>query len=431
MSLIVNDNPYGSQLQKLYKVAKKGYKVYKAYNKKQEKRTKSFEKSNPRRMAKSVKTGYYQGGFKTPKRVPKKGSPALALGYKAMKEVQGTAKGTDVVYAGSSTLDLDTLSQVVAVAILRKLFKKGGVDVTDAGIPLRLNATTDTNSVGYMVNRIVVAADGATTTQRYQTVIGETLLTLAANCGLKSEITDYAYGTSGGITSTIELGVMDTYTIGADSTFRLKANLNLRNEIVHVNMQSTINIQNRTKGANETGDNVDVVDNQPLKGKMYVFKRANPSVKIQTDTPGVISDTDSLFSRWGLLGGGVKLFSDDTAGFPSDLKEPPQPHFFTNCAKVAYVNLEPGMIKEHTIFNRHVMYYERFVRSLAWYNGADGSRRQTIADCVLFGLEERINTGSANKVSLAYEAQNTTSAFLKTGPAPTIKAGFSQQNFSM
>lgn len=372
--------------------------------------------------------GYYKGGFRAPVPVSKKTDPFLAYGSKFIKETYGKCTGNDVVYLGTSTFDLAQIASTVSVSILRKLFKKCGIDISDGAAKLRSNIGLN-DGFGFRISRVRFDAPGNSTVVGYDTISGETLNSLAVNCGLLQEITDYATGVATYITSLVELGLVDDNGTGVlGYQYRMQGSLNLRNEIVHLHMDAKMIIQNRTKGANETGDNVDVVDSQPLKGKMYHFRKSHPVVKVQFAPPATVPDMESIFGRW--TENNIKLFSDTTTGFISDLKEPPPTSFFANCDKFASVRLEPGSLKDCYISNVIVKYYENLLRSFAWYNGSTGARRQTVGDTVLFALEETLNSGSTNQITVQYESQYNCSSYLKTGKQPTIKVVFDQNTAS-
>lgn len=259
---------------------------------------------------------------------------------------------------------------------------------------------------------------------QYSFVAGETLNSLAVNCGLVGEITNYAAAIGDGFTTSLRLYQIDN--TASDNVGRLVSTLNLKNEKIHYEAKTKLVVQNRTKGATGSSDNLDVIDAQPLKGRIYYFKKGNPIVR-EMASLSPPPNTETLLSRWSEST--VKLCSDISAGYDSALKNPPSPFFFQNCSKSAVISLEPGDLKEYNLYNYHEKYYEQFIRSLAWYSGA-GLRRQKVGDTVYIAMEERLNSGSSNPITLQYEAELDINCYLTTNRVSPMVKTFAITNVS-
>jgi len=258
---------------------------------------------------------------------------------------------------------------------------------------------------------------------------GLNLNTFANLSGIKDAIINYANASSDKILTNIRLYQNDNADASPanPNTAKLVATLNMKNEMVHMHSSVKFTVQNRTKGATGTSDAVDVIDAQPLMGKLYYFKKSNPELKSLVNSsfaPNLVS----LLSRWS--DGTVNLFSDGSPGYEIQIGNPPTPQIWNNCSKSANVSLEPGELKDVYISNSNVKYFAQFVRSLAWFNGS-GKRRQTVGDCLYVVLEERLNSGSTNPIRVIYECEATFKCYVTTNRVDPIIKTFStsSQNF--
>lgn len=375
--------------------------------------------------------GFYKGGF-----APLKDNSvtyeekALNIGCGKTLENYGKAQGTEIVWIGATTLNINELSAVVAKAILRKLYSKAGIHITNSEVILNslvtFSGTQTPSGAGFKVLRKTVDNTGATALNWYTTVSTETLTSVASNCGLQQEIVDVATAAVASWTNCIELWQIDN-TASTDEGRRV-ATLNLNNELIHYSSKVKLVVQNRTKGATGTADALDVIDAQPLKGRMYYFRKGNPIVR---EMPGTTAppNTNSIMSRW--TGDTIVLYSDTTTGYDGQLKNPPPPSFFQNCSKSSYITLEPGDLKDVSLQNETVQYYSDFLRSLNWITAGTGFRRQKAGDSILIALEERLNSGSSNPIIVNYEAETSILAYCTTGRVDPIVKSFGVASISM
>lgn len=369
-------------------------------------------------------SGFFKGGFNGLKTVsPTFQDMVLTKGSAGTIETYGSCLGTEIVWVGATTCNIAEMAYHASKAILRKLFKQAGLHITDAQSKFTHELYWPANtshSGGFMLRLQYADGPGNLNDVTYTLVDPETLNTLANNCNLKQAIIDYANASSDKILLSIRLYNID-YQGGTSGTSKQVAILNMRNEMIHMYSSVKIVVQNRTKGAGVAGENlnfVDTIDAQPLKGKLYYFKKGNPEIRGLDVTSGQPNST-SLFSRWG--DNTVKLISDTSIGYNSQMVNPPSPQYWNNCSKHSNISLEPGDLKDCFLSNTTEKYFSEFVRSLAWYNGA-GNRRQKVGDCLYICLEERLNSGSANPIVVQYEAESNISCYLTTNKVdPIIK----------
>lgn len=390
-------------------------------SKKQKTSTSSKKKQKMGRTVQQHKgAGFYKGGFATPTTVtPKVEDMVLTKGSGGTIETYGRCEATDIVWVGASTCNIPEMAFHTAKGMLRKLLKQAGLHITNAADVFAAQIIFPpvvAEGKGFILRIQYEDGPGDITDVTYPFSVVESLDTLANNSGIKQAIIDYANASSDKIACTLKLYQWD-YNPGESG--KIVATINLKNEMIHFHSAVKVVVQNRTRGSH-TGatNNLDVIDSQPLKGKMYYFKKSNPEVR-QMNNTSVNPNTVSTFSRWSDVT--VKLISGDQPGYDAQIKEPPTPQFWSNCSKVANISLEPGDLKDIYIANSVDKYYQQFVRSLAWYNGS-GNRRQKVGDCLYVCLEERLNSGSSNPIVVQYEAQADFSCYFTTNKIdPIIK----------
>lgn len=368
---------------------------------------------------------YNQGSFAAPYKAKKQLEDIYSsYGVWKVKEQFGTVNGSESVYIAANAFNITSFAYTLAMAMLRKVFRKIGHEITDWQAPLTLTGLGS----AYSFTMRYEGDDGAISSFSYNTVSAETLITLAYNTNIVPAIESYIQGSSQLILTTIDMAIIDNYTTVTTPPIlaelpRHLVSLNLKNEKVHYHMSCGVTVQNRTKGAAEGGNAVDVVDSQPLKGYLYYFKKNTPHTKMLNYASGVYTEIWGPFER--TTDSGIKLINGNLA--PGAMKDPPTPHFFSNCSKASYVKLEPGAMKKFYVENTYFKYYAELIRAATRFSGSAGSRRQNIADTMMIGLEEVLNSGSSNKITLQYEGENKSGAYFVTGPVPVIKKLYEQE----
>ena len=400
----------------------------------QSKRSKSGTSSKKKTMGRTGQarggSGFYKGGFATPASVSSTFQDmVLTKGSGGTIETFGRCEGTDIVWVGATTCNIGEIAFHAAKAMLRKLLKQAGMHISNAAEILTTQIVFPPVVVkgsGYILRTQYEDGPGNLSDVSHLFSDTETLNTLANASGIKQAIIDYANASSDKIACSLKLYQFDG-NAGFSDSGKLIATVNLKNEMIHFHTSTKLVVQNRTKGAQAGATtNLDVIDAQPLKGKMYYFKKGNPEVRLLNNSVAV-PNTVSLFSRWSDVT--VKLISGDETGYDAQLVEPPTPNFWSNCSKCSNISLEPGSLKDVYISNMIEKYFQTFVRSLAWYNGA-GTRRQKVGDCVYVALEERLNSGSNNPIIVQYEAQANFSCYFTTNKVDPIMKTYSSNELN-
>jgi len=363
-------------------------------------------------------TGYYRGRFPKPRRshgvVDRMVAKYSSKGYTSCAEIYGTASDPDCVYVGHSTYQTDQMAIAIVGALLRSLLKKAGFDPDTPDQEIPFNSYND--SSGFELRYNTIDTDGATTANVYAIPNNTTLQTLIGNSGLFGLVAGRMNKDDG--FSRYDLERIALYSLDG-TTGRLAAEINVQREHVELEVTSTLVVQNRTKPATGSSTSTDVVDNQPLKGILYGIHNGMPTLA----TMG----SDGLD---GMNQNGVLLQQASDLSPAQYFKEPPPPKLFTNCKKWVHVELEPGSMKRTSLHFRVSGTFNTVIQQKLTNQsstvGPPVNLKRAPGKCELFALEERLETGSLNLITVAYECEKRFCARTWQGRKASMLPFFSQ-----
>lgn len=179
-------------------------------------------------------------------------------------------------------------------------------------------------------------------------------------------------------------------------------NLNMRGLKVKFSCTSTMFIQNRTQ-ATDGDDSAEVIDTNPLMGKIYVINDTYVNAGMSTQNPGV---------SWGqptLDTGYIQLQPNNWTNpqVKQQFARPFHHKNFDRCYTSAKITLQPGEIKKNTIaFADHLYFDTLFLKAFMPGLVATANARRYpyhYGKSQMFGLHKvvRSGTGTTSKVSLA------------------------------
>lgn len=366
-------------------------------------------------------TGKYKGAFKKPKR--KLNIPAVLSqkGIMRTNEIHGTIADPDCVYISHTALDSFQAVTESVIALMRKLFEKGGFRISETDLPFDLSAlgTSDGMVIRLYQMNVQTGSEGAAVV--HSTVVGDTLRTVA------QQFIPYFATYSSGFTTTItgnlsnvfkphrlRLFVIDqTDTV---NTPKQRCEINLEEEIVQVYGQSTLKVQNRTLAA-DGGDQSDDVANNPLEGRRYSFKTI-PRTRSKSAHALNLMPVDN----------GVQLVRAAELG--QALKEPPPHNYFSNCVGSVKIRLEPGNIKYSRLTYNKEMKYLKFLEKLKlqYGEGPGFFAIQGPFPTNIIALEDVINVNASQNITCAYEANNIIAVSFKTKKSALALVEFTQSS---
>lgn len=229
------------------------------------------------------------------------------------------------------------------------------------------------------------------------------------------------------------------YYGGAPST--TQPMIRLDNTYIKVNTKSVIYIQNQTT-ADSGALSTDVIDANPVHGKIYYFKDPAPEVRF---------DQNNISTHTGV--GETKLMMDANADgiiYPNSTQigtntgaaqiaawnQLPQADMFHNLSKYSSFSLAPGEMKKITLAFKFDGLIQKFIEGQNLPNhtlvpGGAGqvnnpsiyqplTQKHALGTSLLFAVEKRLSTGDGN-VEIAVQRNVWCSALIKKRRSPTLQ----------
>lgn len=356
----------------------------------------------------SFSRGKYGKKFKKTRKI-KIGKEAMMLrdGYHLTEETFGAVGDAHCCYIQHSTYNVNLISRAIAGALIRKVFKKAGVDMGSRNQELPLFGLTDSD--GFRLEYTLVGpTDGGVNTQSYTIPNDQNLTTIITNFGqFRNHISDTIRNINQN--EPYKLCLYSSDRNGFDTNWRLASSIDLRSELIEVTITSQLRVQNRSAGADAAAAekfDLDRVDVQPLRGYLYDHRHSDPRVSDLTTNAIAPPVLNLPISR--MRTDGIQLVR--AANLSVDqFNEPPNPKYWENCSKAVKVTLDPSQIKTCYVkydikgYLPKLLVKMRVGRSqtvdgVEYFGNALG-RSQTIA------LEELIRTNDANPITLQYERE--------------------------
>lgn len=399
---------YGNAAKKMYGVAKKGLNRVQAYRNQKAARA-SAQMANRRRKAgfTGVSNGYYVGKFKRPRKARNtQASKFLTTGIVENREVYGDISDPDCVYLTFSTFDRLLISKTVGLAILKKLFKKCGINIDSAQEEIPI--TDYNNSVGAEV--VVVFKNVSGNTPVSKSITNDTSITSLYEGWPAYKAWFENNNPDGSQLERIYLKGVNGQVLGE---------LNCMQEVLEVYSALQVSIQNRTKSAATTEDTyaMDRVDNQPLVGKQYHFNG------------GVPKERQMGYSYLSMVGEEGLFLARPGAGLADSYKEPPVAKHFSNVSKVGTIRMNPGQIKTGKLYWKTRGFLNNIIPK--WNTPTSATIYTRLpGKSMMFALEEQLNSGSTNKITVSYEMDRKIGARLITAKAHPMKPNYSTATVS-
>lgn len=331
-------------------------------------------------------------------------------GYVRVAERHGIVADVDCVYVGQSTYVLDEFPYIIMVAMLRHLFQIGGIDIDKTGriLPITQNLLVP-SGLGLRIVLYGINQTGGNeeVVRQIDSVAGSTLDTLVrqdegANTALYQTLRDCLVGS--GTTPAQNWSRLSVFYLTAGLEMRIMASMNLADYSMNLWSKGHLKIQNRTKGAVSGDVEADAVDNQPLYGYVYQFNTGNVStVEIGGMWNTNAVRTDGLIIRKGALLG-------------QPFKEPQPPKVFRSCVKSAKCGLQPGDIKSSTIESVFKGNFKDTIRRLRGNLNTginDNGVLRAPGKVQLWALEEIINSGTDQNITVQYEKESIIGCYFK------------------
>jgi hypothetical protein len=334
--------------------------------------------------------GKFIGPFKRMHRVRRK-NLYRRLGSEKHFELQGESVGTNVGEVGHSTCVPAEMMRSVGRAIVRRLFERVGVIISNWGVAPQLG-------VGYRY-RIVHR-----TSPESSTVVVPALVAFTGSN--YSDMADHLANT-----------ICALYTTGSDNVLLERAEIfydtdtsvkevNLRQCKLQMSVRSILTVQNSTSskatGGSEFADDVRA---NPIIGRAFMTK-SNTFIPISGSAEGFTNNV--AIGTTGKVG-------DDT----SSLTHPKPPLFYQNAKKTGQMLLQPGQIKKSSLKTSYKVYLNKFMRMYQrWLQdnavvtaSADVFVKQGVSK--IFHFEHMVKHSGDASVTIPYELNVYIDSYIK------------------
>lgn len=331
-------------------------------------------------------------------------------------ENYGQVADPDLVYIGHSTWNDGGVVNAIGLALLKKLFMKAyEFDPQTTVEELPLIGYPQSGPASSLIVFDSRSSAGVRVTSEYVIPDDASLETILNNSGLYSIIFNQMTQSN-----PLVLEKLYVYTQQAGGPSHLACQIDLNKEVLKLAMSSHMIVQNRTKAAADGSLSTTQVDVQPLKGPVYEFSIGTPKLKAETPIKlNSMINTGIILARAAEFGG-----TDVTA-----YKEPPVKNAFQKCVKAGYVRLNSGALKSMTIGTDISGYYANVLFRLR-VNESQGQTKNCFGKSQLVCLEEELNSGSSNLITVQYECQHIAGAEFITTSNPNMQPGYAQSQIN-
>jgi len=342
-------------------------------------------------------SGGYAGAFSRRRSKRKIGGKKVSLskikqrGIYQTTEIIGQVNDPDAVYIGYSAYSSPQILDNIATALISLLFQKAGQRITNVNDTIPAISGT----AGDIVVQLVGDANVSVASQAFSSGVSGYSLIIA---WLKAELQEVAIEeTTTNAINILNIKKLLLFMPVIAGTQTPQSKVHLDDVTVHVAAWNELKLQNRS-ASYEGSSSTDVVNSNPLIGKIYDFER-QPVTSIDHMKPLQVFDYEN-----GVL---LKRAAEFTSA--AEMKEPPSGRIFNNTKKTDKVVLQPGQIRKSTLYYTHSEKLIKFIKKLALRKAAADAvyltGQVTFLPCPsqIVALEDVINYNATNKITVAYE----------------------------
>ena len=367
------------------------------------------------------RVGSYGGRFKAPKKAKMSG----VKGIKNHAEIYGTCETKNAVYHGFNTCGgRPNVFKQYAEQLLKSIMLEQGISLNNRDSEIYWGNAGNMEKIELKFSRVDLAGSitnsfiniplgTATSYANFDSTVG-----LMMNAFMSAALQQDRDGFVGWALFEFQ---------GDSSTSRpIKRNYNCSDAHFELHVKSTFKVQNQTQSdpdsAGARSGSTDVIDANPLEGKVYRFKSGFPKVRQQFLTAGWELDD----FQGDIQANGLCLAPADT-GTVYDTGNPLFSPFmgntmFSNCVAQGKITLQPGKYKSSI----HTYTFSGSVRSFIKAAISSDQSRFTMGDTILYGMEPAMRTSDNELVKIAYNLEYDSKSSLKK----KIKMHLPQSNIS-
>lgn len=395
---------------------------------------------------KTFANGTYGGRFRRTKRIARP-SKYLTKGFSHTHEVHGIVTDPDCVYIGMTAISSYVGVELVAQALLRRLFEKCiKQPIQNIKSPIQgyhnSGAAVGFNSDGFKIQlESINLSTGASIFIDYETqaptdsiyeIVGEAGIPVPVAPrwpGLMTALHNWCTKNSEDASNIIAPGKLHIYRKdGNAAAFWVHSGaIDLRTVRVHMFGKAEMKLQNRTLAA-DAGNDAGNVTSNPLIGYQYEFNGSAPAFKDIAQTPGSFR-----IARMLDVGGVVTARGASMTAAGDVLKEPPKPQFFMNCVKSSRITLDPGSLKYDTVSYGFHKSFVSALKTIGFQNAAasiSGQQYRNNGRSKMFALEDMINVNALQNIAIAYEINRQTMCYITEHPNTSAQGYFRSQVYN-
>jgi hypothetical protein len=306
---------------------------------------------------------------------------------------------------------------------LQKLFRKAGIDLINPSAEIPFNDTTNVKANTIDLQWTMKDADGTVTAGKKVIPANATLYSIVAggdDNGSGQTTTNSIRQVLYEMMTVTNPKQLEMIMLNVHNDGILLSQINLKREILIMTCHSHTIVQNRTKAASGAADagstSTTQVDAQPLKGIVIEFSGV-PSTKSYWTEQINEANTDGTYL---IRPSSFPSGSTDIEAW----KEPPTKKMFNNATRVGYTRLNPGQLKDMTAVNTYRGYFQQLLLKKFRTTTENNKVSSVPGKFQVVFLEEELNSGSANKISVQYETQHTLGAVFVTTKSPMMSSTY-------
>lgn len=377
-------------------------------------------------MTKSV----YRGRFKKVKRKGLKEKARYAAnGVMQVEELTGLVTDPDCAYIQAQAVSSKMLIKNIIGALIRKLFRKAGINVSGwdddnfwakADVP----GTVGVDYVGYKI--------GLSSYNGINNIVGVYKEVNLDNFTTLRTITDEFYPSflayvEQAQNAAANKDVLEAFTLWRNISVTdpqqniILAKLELGSARVTFESGIEMKVQNRTLSATGGGE-ADDVSASVVQGRLYYFQ-GPPRPKVMRNQTNSLGTTGSWkFGKFLDGDNGVQSFGPNT--MDTSYKEPPLPNQFWNVKRSSKVRLGPGAIKKCYLKEKRKNVPVLGLLKQIKYEVVDDTLDFFMYNnwkTYLIALEDIINLNGSVEINLAFEVERKTNVMVSEKKSYTFK----------
>ena len=356
-------------------------------------------------------TGVYRGRFKRGSTVTL--SQTAKYGAAMRTEKGGIVDQDKCVYIGHSTCASEKVLRIVFHALVRKIYRKAGMDFESFKEPVGRMTNRPAFPIGEI--KMYYIGDAGSDLSEHVHVITQDQTYEAVADDLLADVKG-VYAASSTQKPTYKYLEFYPYIQGgAVTAIAPTVKVKLENVFCMVKVSSELTLQNRTLAATAGSSDRHDVENNPVEGYSYMGSYNGMRLRYQ-DKPGGSGNHPAMLAN--VNDGHIELDPDDsnlTANEQDMLQRPPLAHALLHSKRSAKQRIGPGILRRSKLFVTKKMSFNQVLRTFRGYlNGGSGFSQITyFGNNRIFAFEKMMHTSAGDEpnINIGWEVNNLYQAY--------------------